>query len=103
MITKKQFKFTIIPLLLIIFIQTLIINRPFIKHPVTTPENAIIIAKAELIRRYGEAEVLNLEFKAVRLGDFPNNWYIIALPLRLDDQPYILVRIADGRVKMRWK
>ena len=51
MISKKQFKFTIIPLLLIIFIQTLIITRPFNRHRVTTEENAIIIAKAALIRR----------------------------------------------------
>ena len=104
LIPDKVYKITAIILSLFLVLSFVTSILPFNRHKVTTEENAIIIAKAELLRLYGELEVDGLEFRAVRFGDImPNYWYVIALPGRLGDQPHVFVRISDGKVKMRWR
>ena len=101
--TKKSFYVVVLIMSVVIIIQSIIIAYPFKTHPVTTPESAIIIAKAELIRRYGETVVTDVEFIASKIGYYPNNWFVTEVPLWLGDGPFVLVRMSDGKVKMRWE
>jgi len=104
MINKKVFVITVIILSVVIILQTVIIVTPrFVMQKVTTPEAAILIAKAAIVRRYGEEEIYEKEFYAVIEGTRPNYWYVLALPPHLDNQPHVLVRKSDGKVLMRWK
>ena len=105
MIKKEYFITTITVLIVIIVMQFIIIIiniRPFYGNEVTTPENAILIAKAALLLTYGESEIDNVEFHADRFGSRPNYWDVIALPMGFGNQPHVLVRVSDGKVKMRW-
>ena len=102
MVKRKILILLIAALSTVSIFQAIIIIRPFNRHAVSTPENAIIIAKAELLRRYGEAEIDGLEFDAVRFGEQPDYWNVIALPPLLSSQPHVLVRVSDGKVVMRW-
>ena len=102
LVERKILLSLVIALSIVSTFQAIIIARPFNKHVVSTPENAITIAKAELLRRYGEAEIDGLEFDAVRFGERPDYWNVIALPPLLSSQPHVLVRVSDGKVVMRW-
>ena len=75
MIKKRVFIITVLVLSVIIGAQTVIIIKPTILdgQEVTDPENAIIIAKAALLQKYGEAELSKVknEFHAVIFGEQP--------------------------------
>lgn len=104
MVRKRVFVITVIALVIIIGVQTLIIVDPAIigKHKVTTPENAIIIAKAALLKKYGEKEISQIEFDAVIFGDQPSYWNVSANTDTLGFAPHVLVRRSDGKVMLRW-
>ena len=102
MISKKKYILSITTLSIIIILQAIVITKPFTKNVVSSRENAIIIAKAELIRRYGEAVIDGVEFEAYRFIEIPNYWYVFILPPQFSSQPHVLVRESDGKVKMRW-
>jgi len=104
MIDKKVFIITVVVLSVVILLQAVIIVTPrFLMQEVTTPEAAILIAKAAIVRRYGEEEIREKEFDAVIFGTQTNYWNVATLPSHFDNQPYVLVRISDGKVIMRWK
>ena len=73
MIKKEIFILTVAALSVIVITQMLIIIRPFNRREVISSEDAILIAKAELVRRYGREEILGKEFCADRSGKY---WYV---------------------------
>jgi len=100
-----------------IVIQALIVIRPFSRrHEVTSPENAVLIAKAELIRRYGEEEVTGLELHAHLYGSPLSRrliyWSVTKIPPGSDDNlprtyydypPRVYVRQSNGRAISLWR
>ena len=106
MIKKKVFIITVLALLVIIAAQTVIIMKPSIigRHEVTTAENAIIIAKAAILQKYGEAELQRVSdnLLAYRHYEQPNYW-LVSERNTYDDSPHILVRRSDGKVILKWK
>ena len=106
MVKKKVLIITVlVALLVIIAVQTVIIIKPSIigRHEVTTAENAIILAKAALLQKYGEAEI-QIEFNALRFYDNPGYWCVNEYStVRLGRWPYVLVRVSDGKVILKWK
>ena len=106
MIKKKDFFLIVSVLLIIIITQTIIIINPRTSgyNEVTIPENAITIAKAALLEKYGEAEVYGMEFVALKSWDSPNYWHVTEDdPYRLGIGPHVLVRMSDGKAILRWK
>ena len=104
MIRQKALAITALALLVIIAIQTLIIIRPEIvgSHEVTTEESAIIIAKAAIIKRYGEKELQGVELEAF-IHEKENPYYWRVSTRIMGYGPHILVRVSDGKVILRWK
>ena len=104
MIKKKVFIIIVAALSAVVVIQSLIIFRPFGKqHEVTDPENAILIAKAELIRRYGEAEIRGKEFIVFVDQDHPNQLYVTENIAIFDYSEHVYVRRSDGRAVVIWR
>lgn len=112
MITKKVFLVVIATMLTIIVIQALIIVSPFSTlYGVTTEEDAILIARAELLRRYGPGEIEGTEFTAWRSGRF---WrvleavYIFEIDgvefrrTQVGYPPCVFVRASNGRAIVLW-
>jgi len=112
MIKKKVFIVVVAALLAIVVIQALIILRPFEgRHSVMTEEDAILIAKAELVRRYGAGEIRGMEFVACEGDRF---WHVyevvgiieingIRIPrMQLGYPRRVDVRISDGRAFSLW-
>ena len=101
--SKRIFVLSISLLSVIIVIQSIILIKPFNRKAVRTPDTAILLAKAALVRRYGEAEFKEMEFDAVVFGTKPNYWYICEYdPNVYGYAPHVLVRMSDGKVRMRW-
>ena len=104
MTRQKALAVTVLALLVIIAIQTLIIIKPEIigRHEITTQESAIIIAKAAIIRRYGEKELQGVELVAfIHEKENPYYWHVTEGKY-LGYPPHVLVRCSDGKVKLRW-
>ena len=99
----KPLKYIVLALLFAVVVLIVIAISPLWKNEVTTPDNAILIAKAEILRRYGEQEIEGYEFEAFRSESNPNYWYVFRLPVPLGDAPHVIVRYSDGKAKMRWK
>ena len=104
MVSKRIFIASSLFLLIIIAILALVIIRPFNRHEIRTSESAITLAKAALIRKYGETEFLEMSFIAVIHSDRPQYWYVSEHdPTRLGYWPYVLVRRSNGKAILRWK
>ena len=106
MTRQKALVITALALVVIIAIQTLIIIKPEIigRHEVTTAENAIILAKAALLQKYGEAELEKVSDNLRASIDYTyQNYWCIAERDVLDNAPSVFVRISDGKVILKWK
>ena len=112
MIKKKVFIATVAILSAVVIVQTLIITRPFARrHEVLTAEDAILIAQADLVRRYGSEEISEREFTAWKSGRFWNVLEVVEV-LEVDDvefhrtmlgyPPRVFVRISNGRTILAW-
>ena len=104
MIKKKDFMITVAVLSIIIITLFAICVVPHLLGgcEVTTPENAIILAKAALLRKYGEAEIQK-EFDAVIFGDQPEYWYVSEKVSSFGYPPHVLIRRSDGKAIVKWK
>ena len=107
---KKFFTITIaiMATIIVVLIAIIIIHMPLYSihtyggHSVTTPENAIIIAKASLLRAYGEDEISQIEFRAFIDGSYNADYWHVSEANTLCNPPHVLVRISDGKVILRW-
>ena len=104
MIKKKVFVLTVAVLSIIIITQTTIIAVPHLRVgcEVTTQENAILLAKAALLRKHGESAI-KIEFRAVIFGDQPGYWHVTENVNSLGYSPHVLIRRSDGKAIVRWK
>ena len=101
MVKKKVFIATVAIQSAVVIVQTLIITRPFARrHEVLTAEDAILIAQAELVRRYGRGEILGKEFVVLESG---RHWTVIEDVLMHGHQPRVDVRKSDGRAIVLWR
>ena len=75
MAKKRLFILTVSVMSAIVLLQLVIITSLFSGHAITTPENAILLAKDALLRKYGEMEI-QTELIASIHSDFPNHWYV---------------------------
>jgi len=103
-VEKKKVIIIILLLSAIVLIQALIIIKPFGRREVTTPEEAVLLAKAELVRRYGMEEISGKEFRAIISGrywritqDLGQNQFQLGYP------PQVYVRVSDGRAISLWR
>jgi len=102
-IKKKVFIVVVSALSAVVIIQSLIIIRPFGRREVTTSEAAILIARAELVRKYGEEEIDGMEFDAFIDASNRRYWQIGALPGSFGYPPRVYVRVSDGKAVEIWR
>jgi len=109
MIKRKSL---LIALAIICIVQTVIIVKPHLLFgkPVTSAESAIIIAKAALLRKYGEGEFLHKKFVAWGFAESeekPVTWHVYenteAFGNTLGELPHVRVSGRDGKVTIKWK
>lgn len=106
MIKNSVFVITAVIMFVIIVVQAVIlINPPIGGHEVTAPENAIIIAKAALLQKYGEEELQKVQngFAARISIDYPAYWVVQVDKAMLGYPPRIYVRQSDGKAIVRWR
>ena len=103
MIIKRVFVITVFVLLAVIVAQAVIIAKPTVigRHEVTTSENAVLLAKAAIMQKYGEAEILQKEFVASIDGSNTRYWYVGEVNV-FDNSPHVLIRRSDGKVILKW-
>jgi hypothetical protein len=103
---RKKFilVFVITALAVALLTQTvvIIISNMSYNNEITDPYNAIIIAKAALLQRYGEAEIEQKGFDALIISDDPDHWFVseVVENPKYDFSPHVLVRRPDGKVRM---
>ena len=103
MAKKRLFIVTVSVMSAIVLLQLVIIISLFSGHAITTPENAMIVAKDALLRKYGELET-QTELIASINSDFPNHWYVTVH--NADDyeaELYVLVKKTNGKATLHWK
>ena len=113
MIRRKVFMIWVITLSAIAITQAFVIIKPFNRHKVTTAESALLVAKAELIRRYGEDEILSTVLFA---SEDCKYWWLVTegtvviqgetqtiLPDGLDNTPRVYIRKSDGKAVVIWR
>ena len=106
---RKKFilVFVITALAVALLTQTvvIIISNMSYNNEITNPYNAIIIAKAALLQRYGEAEIEQKGFNALIMSDNPDHWFVFEVVEnpKYDFSPHVLVRRSDGKVTLRWE
>ena len=86
----------------IVIQQIVIYNSNVIGQQISTPESSIIVAKASLLRKYGEKEI-QIEFDANETHS--DYWEVMEYSEGevLGYPPCILVRKSDGRVVDLWR
>lgn len=104
MVKKQVFIVTIALLLAVILVQEILLNHEIllVENPVTTSENAVIIAKAALLQKYGERAIYGKSFDAFIDASNPEYWQVSELNM-LGYPPHVLVRRSDGKAILHWE